>query len=184
MPPKMTGESKPRSQPLSHFFQLKHDLQLNVCAVTGNSIGLNSTAERYKFQIIAMNVNGRDHFPKLHLARLNFPAVRKHRPKQISAYAVMVGTAAALTSDVNATGEGKIVQSNTAATTSMIVIALRGSFLSETAEIHPEKGRTPSRATAQIRREAATPDTVVLKIKPRMQTMTMTTWPPLPNVMA
>lgn len=73
----------------------------------------------------------------------------------------MVGTAAALTSDVNATGEGKMVQSRMAATASMTVIALRGSFLSETAEIQPENGRTPSRATAQIRRELATPATVV-----------------------
>ena len=69
----------------------------------------------------------------------------------------MVGTAAALTRDVKATGEGRIVQSRSAATISMTVIAFLGSFLSETVEIQPEKGRTPSRATAQMRRDAATP---------------------------
>lgn len=124
-------------------------------------MGLNNTPLRYKFQIRAMKVNGLDHLPRLHLACLNLPAVRKHRPKQISAYAVIVGTAAALISDVKATGEGRIVQSRIAATMSMTVIALRGSFFSETAEIQGEKGRTPSRATAQMRRELATPATVV-----------------------
>lgn len=81
--------------------------------------------------------------------------------QQMSAYAVMVGTPAALTREEKATGEGKIVQSNRAAVTSITVTAFLGSLLSETCEIHPEKGSTPSRATAQIRRELATPATVV-----------------------
>ena len=73
----------------------------------------------------------------------------------------MVGTAAALTRDVNATAEGRMVHSNKAEKPSMTVTALRGALLSETVEIQDEKGRTPSRATAQIRRELATPATVV-----------------------
>jgi hypothetical protein len=73
----------------------------------------------------------------------------------------MVGTPAALTKDVNATGEGRMVRRSTAATVCMTITALRGSFFSDTVEIHPEKGSTPSRATAQIRREAATPATEV-----------------------
>lgn len=77
------------------------------------------------------------------------------------AYAVMVGTAAALTREVNATADGRIVQRSRAATISMTVTALRGSLFVDTCEIHPEKGNTPSRATAQIRRELATPATVV-----------------------
>jgi len=77
----------------------------------------------------------------------------------------MVGTAAALTRDVKATGEGRIVQSRSAATTSMTVIAFVGSFWSDTSEIQPENGRTPSRATAQMRRDAATPATVVFCVR-------------------
>lgn len=73
----------------------------------------------------------------------------------------MVGTPAALTSDGNATGEGRMVHSNNAATPNMTVTALRGSLLPETADIQPENGRTPSRATAQINRDEATPATVV-----------------------
>jgi hypothetical protein len=73
----------------------------------------------------------------------------------------MVGTPAALTKDVNATGEGRIVRRIRAATPCMTMTALRGSFFSDTVEIHPEKGRTPSRATAQMSREAATPETEV-----------------------
>jgi len=72
----------------------------------------------------------------------------------------MVGTAAALTSDVKATGDGKMVQRSNAETTSMTVTAFLGSFLEETVEIQPEKGSTPSLATAQISLELATPATV------------------------
>jgi hypothetical protein len=108
----------------------------------------------------------------------------KHRPNAIRAYAVIVGTPAALTRDVNATGEAKIVQRSAAATPCITMIALVGSFLSDTFEIHPENGRTPSLATAQIRRELATPAIVVLKIRPMMQTMFMKIWPPWPIVIA
>lgn len=134
---------------------------MNVSAVTGNSIGEKSTPARYKFQIIAMNVSGREKLPKDQRACLNSFGVMNVRPKQMRAYAVIVGTPAALTRLVKATGEGKIVQRSRAATACMMVTALRGSLLSETAEIQPENGSTPSRATAQIRRELATPATVV-----------------------
>jgi hypothetical protein len=93
------------------------------------------------------------YFPKYQIGRVYL--------QQMSAYAVIVGTPAALTSEVKATGEGRIVQSRSAAVASITVVAFFGSFLSETVEIQPENGRTPSRATAQIKREAATPATVV-----------------------
>jgi len=99
----------------------------------------------------------------------------KTRPKQIRAYAMIVGTPAAETRDWNATGDGKMVQRSKAATVNMTATALRGSLLPETLLIQPENGRTPSRATAQIRRLLATPATVVLKMRPRMQTTFMTT---------
>ena len=74
---------------------------------------------------------------------------------------MIVGTPAALMSELKATGEGKMVQSSKDATTNMVVVALRGSFFAETCDIQPDQGRTPSRATAQIKRELATPETVV-----------------------
>lgn len=76
----------------------------------------------------------------------------------------MVGTPAALMSELKATGEARIVQSNKDATTNITVVALRGSFFADTCETQPEYGRTPSRATAQINRELATPATVVFYI--------------------
>lgn len=50
----------------------------------------------------------------------------------------MVGTPAALTSEVKATGEGRMVQRSRDATTSMTLTALRGSLFLETVEIQPE----------------------------------------------
>lgn len=73
----------------------------------------------------------------------------------------MVGTAAADTKEVKATAEGRMVQRSKAETASMTVTALRGCLSGDTRLIQWEKGRTPSRATAQIRRELATPATVV-----------------------
>jgi hypothetical protein len=67
----------------------------------------------------------------------------------------MVGTPAAETRDVNATGEGRMVQRRNAATAQMILTALRGEPSGETREIHHDIGRTPSRAMAKMRREAA-----------------------------
>ena len=108
-----------------------------------------------------MNVSGRDQRPRDQRACLNSCGVKNKRPKQIRAYAVIVGTAAALTRDVKATGDGRMVHRSSAETISMTVTALRGSLLDETWEIQPENGSTPSRATAHIRRELATPATVV-----------------------
>jgi len=73
----------------------------------------------------------------------------------------MVGTPAALISELKATGDGRIVHNKSDATTSMTVTAFRGSLFTETFEIQPENGRTPSRATAQMIRELATPAMVV-----------------------
>ncbi len=87
-------------------------------------------------------------------------------------------------SDSNATADGKIVHSKSAATPCMTMMAFFGSFFAETAEIHPENGRTPSLATAQIKRELATPAIVVLKIRPKIQTTFMKMCPPRPSVMA
>jgi hypothetical protein len=52
--------------------------------------------------------------------------------QQIKAYAVIVGTPAALMSELKATGDGKIVQSSRPAVPNMTVVALRGSFCSDT----------------------------------------------------
>lgn len=89
---------------------------------------------------------------------------------------MIVGTPAALTSELNATCEGRIVHNKAAATQSMTRMALRGSFLSDTWEIQPDHGKTPSRATAQMRREDATPDTAVFSINPTMQTIFSKMW--------
>ena len=152
--------------------------------VTGKYRGENKTAARYRFQTNAIAVNGRLQRPKLNAACLKLCGVMKVRPNAMSAYPVMVGTPAALTSDVKATGDGRMVHSSAAATPCMTMIAFFGSFLAETCEIQPEKGSTPSLATAQIKRELATPATVVLKIRPKMQTMFIKTCPPRPMVMA
>lgn len=75
---------------------------------------------------------------------------------------MIVGTAAALTKEEKAMPEGRIVQSINAAVINITVTAFLGSLFFETAEIHLLPGRTPSRATAQINLELATPATVVL----------------------
>lgn len=49
-----------------------------------------------------------------------------------------------------------MVQATNAATPQTTITALRGCPSAETWETQPEKGRTPSRATAKTRREAAT----------------------------
>ena len=148
---------------------------MKLWPLTGNSSGENSTHARYRFQMKATKVKGRDHLPKLHGERWNFLGVKNVRPNAMSAYAVIVGTPAAETREVKATGEGRIVHSSNAATVCMTMIAFVGSFFSDTFEIQPENGRTPSLATAQIRRELATPAIVVLKIRPRMQMTFMKT---------
>lgn len=75
-------------------------------------------------------------------------------PRQINPYAAALGTPAAETSEVKATLEARIVQVMIAATVQTTTTALRG-WPECTRETHEEKGRTPSRATAKTRREAA-----------------------------
>lgn len=74
----------------------------------------------------------------------------------MSPYAAADGTPAAEISDVNATSEASIVQANMEATPQTTMTALSGWPADETLETQPENGRTPSRATAKTRREAAT----------------------------
>ena len=57
---------------------------------------------------------------------------------------------------MNATPEGRMVQATRAATPPTTRTALWGCWEGETRETQLEKGRTPSRATAKTRREAAT----------------------------
>lgn len=70
-------------------------------------------------------------------------------------YAAALGTPAAETRDVKATSEGRSVQLMSAETPQTTMTALRGWPL-WTLETQLENGRTPSRATAKTRREAAT----------------------------
>jgi hypothetical protein len=67
----------------------------------------------------------------------------------------MLGTAAAETRDVKATGDGRMVHRRREPTNQIILTALRGCPSLETCEIHPEKGKTPSRAIAKISLDAA-----------------------------
>ena len=59
------------------------------------------------------------------------------------------------TREVKATWLGRIVQRMKAPNKYMTVTAFRGCFLSSILLIQEESGRTPSRATAKMRREAA-----------------------------
>ena len=68
---------------------------------------------------------------------------------------MIVGTPAAETRDVKATGEGRIVHKSNDPTTQMILTAFRGCPSFDTREIHQDKGNTPSRAIAKISLEAA-----------------------------
>lgn len=80
--------------------------------------------------------------------------------RQINPYAAALGTPAAETSEVKATLEASSVQVMMAATAQTTITALRGWPLC-TRETQDEKGRTPSRATAKTRREAAVIATAV-----------------------
>lgn len=95
-----------------------------------------------------------------------------------------------------------MVQRRAAPKTYMTVTAFRGCLFSSTWPIQEERGRTPSRATAKIRREAATTATLVpcvrqsqssyikrdgkelTKIKPNDAMMVMKILGPLPNAIA
>jgi hypothetical protein len=84
-----------------------------------------------------------------------------NRRRAISPYAAMVGTLPAETNDVNATWLGRIVHRRVAAKTKMTVTALLGRPSGVTRPIHPDSGRTPSRATAKTSRDEATMATLV-----------------------
>lgn len=73
----------------------------------------------------------------------------------------MVGIPPADTREVNATWLGRIVQSMQAPKMYITVTAFLGCPVASTVPIHSDIGRTPSRATANIRREAATIATLV-----------------------
>lgn len=74
----------------------------------------------------------------------------------MSPYAAIVGMPPAEMSDVKATWLGRIVHRRAAANTNITVTAWRGCPSAVTCPIQLENGSTPSRATAKIRREAAT----------------------------
>jgi hypothetical protein len=74
----------------------------------------------------------------------------------MSPYAAAEGTPAAEMRDVKATADGRIVQVTSEANPQITITAFLGWPLGETRETQPENGRTPSRATAKTRREAAT----------------------------
>lgn len=103
-----------------------------------------------------MNWNGLLSFPKPHRGSGKLRGVRKKRPKQIIPYAAADGTPAAEMREVNATPEGRIVQVMEADIPQMTRTALRGWPSDETWETQFEKGRTPSLAIANTRRDAAT----------------------------
>ena len=76
-------------------------------------------------------------------------------------YAAIVGTAPAEMSEVKATPLGRIVQSRTVPKTNITITAFRGWPSGVTRPTHQDRGRTPSRAMANINREAATMATLV-----------------------
>ncbi len=82
--------------------------------------------------------------------------MRNTRPKQISPYAATDGTPAAEIREVNATPEGRTVQVMEAEIPQITRTALRGWPSDDTRETQFEKGRTPSLAIANARRDAAT----------------------------
>ena len=78
------------------------------------------------------------------------------RSNAINPYAAIVGIPPAEIRDVNATWLGRIVQRRRAPNANMMVTAFRGWPSELTCPMKLENGRTPSRATAKMRREAAT----------------------------
>lgn len=130
-------------------------LQFRFSPVTGNAYGENRIATTQAFQNTPMNWNGLLRRPRLHFGLGKRLGVQRRRPRQMRPYAAALGTPAAETRDVNATLDGRRVQVTRAATVQTTTTALRGWPL-WTRETQPEKGRTPSRATAKTRREAAT----------------------------
>ena len=108
--------------------------------------------------------NGRLSRPRLHRGFGNLLGVINTRARQIRPYAAADGTPAAEMRDVKATLDGRIVHVTIAATPQTTMMALYGCPLGDTRETQPDMGRTPSRATAKTRRDAATMAMVVFCI--------------------
>ena len=138
----------------------ERDIQLRFPPVTGNAYGENNTATTHPFQNTPMSWNGLLHRPRLHCAFGKRVGVQSRRAIQIRPYAAALGTPAAETSEVKATLDARMVQVMMAATSQTTMTALRG-WPACTRDTQLEKGRTPSRATAKTRREAAVMATAV-----------------------
>lgn len=93
--------------------------------------------------------------PRDHFASSLSPEVKVSLPRLIRPYAAAEGTPAADTKDVNATADGRMVHVIMAATPHTTRTAFLGCPSADTRDTHPERGSTPSRATAKTRREAA-----------------------------
>jgi hypothetical protein len=132
------------------------NLQFKLSPVTGKTYGENNMATTQPFQKMPMNWKGLLSLPRFHRGLGKLFGVRKNLPKQIKPYAAAEGTPAAEIREVKATPDGRIVQVTMLAMPQTTRTALRGWPSAETCETQPEKGRTPSRATAKTRREAAT----------------------------
>lgn len=143
------------------------------------------------------------HRPRLQAGLGNWLGVKKSRPRQIRPYAAAEGTPAAETSEVNATDDGRIVHVMSEETPQTTKTAFRG-WPSTTWATQGDHGRTPSRATAKTRRDAASIAIAVffgyvlvvsrhhgLKAQilltnhnATMQTIFMKMWPPSPRIAA
>jgi hypothetical protein len=100
--------------------------------------------------------------PNLNFDDLKSFGVMVNLNNAMSPYAAVVGIPPAEMREVKATWLGRIVQRREAPKMYMTVTAFRGCLLWSTWLIQDERGRTPSRATAKMRREAATIATLVL----------------------
>lgn len=109
--------------------------------------------------------------------------MQKRRPRQMRPYAAADGTPAADTNEVNATAEGNMVQVMMADTPQTTRTAFRG-CPSTTLDTQPEKGKTPSRATANTNRDAANTAIAVLNQRATIQMMFMKMCPPSPRITA
>lgn len=95
-----------------------------------------------------------------------------------------MGTPPAEMREVKATLLGRIVHRISDPKMAMTVTAFFGRPSGVTWLIQPENGKTPSRATAKISREAATMAILVFMISPRAANIVMKTAPPLPRAIA
>lgn len=173
---------------------------MKVSAVTGNVNGETYTANTIPLNTKTTKYAGLANLPNENLVLLNPFGVRVNLNNPIKPYAAMVGIPAALTRDVKATLEGRMTQRMAAPKMYMTVTALRGRPSGVTWPIQEERGRTPSRAMAKIRREAATTAILVFygiglvkfcgwdwvrrtRMRPTTARMVMKVAPPLPRAM-